>query len=368
MKIGGKQYRSIWVDEADVSVIKAIDQVALPFELRISELRSVDDVYTAIKDMTVRGAPAIGVAAAYGMYLATLEMTPLETPRDYLRNAGSYLISCRPTAVNLAWAVREMLAGLDGIKDLATLQQKSLELANGIAEFEIGNCRSIGKHGVELIKKISREKNGETVNILTHCNAGWLACVDWGTVTAPVYMARDLGIPVHVWVDETRPRNQGARLTAFELGEEGIPNTLVTDNAGGHLMQHGLVDIVFSGSDRTTSTGDVANKIGTYLKALAARDNNIPFYAALPTSTIDMSIRDGLREIEIEERDPGEVTMVTGMAGDKTSAVRICKENTVVSNFGFDVTPARLVSGLITEKGVCAATENEIKRLFSEKI
>lgn len=368
MKIGNKHYRSIWVDENDSSVIKVIDQERLPFFIEIRELRSVEDVYNAIKDMTVRGAPAIGAAAAYGMYLATLEISGLSNTGDHLANAARYLSSCRPTAVNLAWAAGRVLDSLQGISQVEELQAVALQKAGEIAENEINNCREIGKHGLKLLEEISRRKGGETVNILTHCNAGWLACVDYGTVTAPIYLAHEKGIPVHVWVDETRPRNQGARLTAFELGEENIPHTLITDNAGGHLMQHGMVDIVLAGCDRATVTGDVANKIGTYLKALAAYDNGIPFYIALPSSSIDFTIRDGLSEIEVEERNPEEIIYVTGLSGGEMRDVRISPERTKAANFGFDITPSRLIKGLITEKGVCGATENEIKELFSSKI
>lgn len=362
-----KNYQSIWLDETDPSIVKVIDQQKLPFSFEIKDLRSVDDIYNAIGDMTVRGAPLIGATAAFGIYLATLEITHSTNIRDHLLNAARYLISCRPTAVNLSWAVKYVMDQLSPDLSPEMLSEKSKSAAIAICEIEKENCLQIGKHGLPLIQKISSRKNGEPVNILTHCNAGWLACVDYGTATAPIYLAHQMGIPVHVWVDETRPRNQGAKLTAWELGENGVPHTLIPDNTGGHLMQQKMVDIVITGSDRTTRTGDVANKIGTYLKALAAKDNKIPFYCALPSSSIDFTITDGLKEIVVEERDPEEVTTISGFGGGSIQTVRICPENTVAANYGFDITPARLVTGLITEKGICNADEEDIKKLFSEK-
>lgn len=367
MRIGDKYYQSIWIEESDCSVIKVIDQEKLPFEFEIRELRTVEDIFNAIKDMTVRGAPVIGVAGAFGMYLATLELSPRSNIRDHLTNAARYLISSRPTAVNLSWAVNRVLEKIINITPLEELEKISLAEAKEIHAHEIDNCMKIGNYGLKIIEEISSRKRGETINILTHCNAGWLACVDYGTVLSPVYFARDKKIPVHVWVSETRPRNQGARLTAYELANENIPHTLIADNTGGHLMQHGMVDLVIAGCDRATKKGDIANKIGTYLKALAAKDNSIPFYIALPSSSIDFSISDGISEIEVEERDPSEVTQVSGFAGGKIMSVRICPDETKAVNFGFDITPARLVTGLITEKGICGAAELEIKNLFSEK-
>lgn len=367
MNISDRHYRSIWTEKADPGVVKVIDQERLPFFFEIKELRSVEDVYNAIKDMTVRGAPAIGVAGAYGMYLATLEISTLTVIHEHLANAARYLSSSRPTAVNLSWAVGKVLSKLEGITDPDLLIGISLSTAEEIAEEEIENCRKIGEHGIKIIEEISSKKNGNPVNILTHCNAGWLACVDIGTVMAPVWLAHERKIPVHVWVDETRPRNQGARLTAWELGNENIPYTLISDNTGGHLMQHGMVDVVITGSDRATRQGDVANKIGTYLKALAAKDNGIPFYAALPSSTIDFSLRDGLMEIPVEERDSSELKEVTGYADGKIISVRICPDDAKAINFGFDITPARLVTGLITERGICKAEEMEITKMFSDK-
>jgi methylthioribose-1-phosphate isomerase len=366
MKIGNQHYHTIWIDENDPSVVKVIDQTKLPFFFEIKDLRTVDDVYAAIEDMTVRGAPLIGAAAAFGIYLATLEINNHTNVREHLSNAARYLISCRPTAVNLAWAVNYSLAKLRYDQSPDTLMKISLTSALEICEMEIENCRQIGIHGLKLIEAISTEKKGKPVNILTHCNAGWLACIDYGTVTAPIYLAHEKGIAVHVWVDETRPRNQGAKLTAYELGQNGVPHTLIPDNSGGHLMQHNKVDIVIVGSDRTTSWGDVANKTGTYLKALAAFDNKIPFYSAFPSTTIDFKISDGVKEIQIEERNPDEVTNITGIADGKIQTVRICPEGTIAANYGFDVTPARLITGLITEKGVCGATEKDIKEMFQK--
>jgi methylthioribose-1-phosphate isomerase len=367
MLVCNKNYQSIWPDESDPSVVMVIDQQKLPFFFEKRELRSVEDVYGAIKDMTIRGAPLIGAAGAFGIYLATLEITSLTNVDQHLANAARYLISCRPTAINLSWAVNYVLDRLKIGSSAPSLSSAALKAAMEICEIEKENCRQIGKHGLKLIEKISKRKKGKPVNILTHCNAGWLACVDFGTATSPVYFAHDKGIPVHVWVDETRPLNQGARLTAWELGNYGVPYTLIPDNTGGHLMQHGMVDIVIVGSDRTTRAGDVANKIGTYLKALAAYDNRIPFYSALPSTSIDFNIRNGLSEIPVEERDPGEVKTVTGFADKKILSVRICPENATAVNYAFDVTPAKYITGLITEKGICRATEKDIKEMFSDK-
>jgi methylthioribose-1-phosphate isomerase len=367
MKIGNKNYQTIWLDESDPAVVCVIDQQKLPFFFEIKELRSVDDVFCAIEDMTVRGAPLIGAAGAFGIYLATLEINLHTNIRDHLSNAARYLISCRPTAVNLSWGVNYVISRIEEESDFRLLSRKALEAVNEICELEKENCRQIGNHGLKLIENISRKKKGEPVNILTHCNAGWLASIDYGTATAPIYLAHEKGIAVHVWVDETRPRNQGAKLTAWELGQNKVPYTLIPDNSGGHLMQQKMVDIVIVGSDRTTRTGDTANKTGTYLKALAAHDNKIPFYCALPSTSIDLSISDGSSEIIIEERDPDEVKYITGYSGGKMEKVLICPENARAVNYGFDITPARLITGLITEKGICRATEKAIEELFSEK-
>ncbi len=367
MKIGDLQYQSIWLDSNDDTSVCVIDQRLLPFELKIVSITSVEETFKAINNMTLRGAPLIGAAGAFGMYLATLEITSRTRIKEHLENAARYLISSRPTAVNLEWAVGRQLKFLTGLDSKKELIEKSRKLALEITEKEIDNCKLIGEQGLTLIEELSKLKAGETVNILTHCNAGWLACVDYGTATAPIYMAHDKGIKVHVWVDETRPRNQGARLTAYELGSHGVPHTLITDNAGGHLMQRGEVDMVIVGSDRTTARGDVANKIGTYLKALAARDNNIPFYAALPCSSIDRSISDGLEEIVVEERDEKEVTHIEGAYNDQVIEVRLAPEGTRASNYGFDITPARLIKGIITEKGIIDASVKGISSLFTDK-
>ncbi len=368
MRVGNKNYQSIWLDESDSSVVRVIDQQKLPFSFEICELRSVEDVYNAIKDMTVRGAPLIGASGAFAIYLATLEMSSATDPRHHLDNAARYIVSCRPTAINLSWSVNYVMKKISGRPPGKSFSETALEAALEICSMEIENCRSIGKHGLQLIEEISKKKNGAPVNILTHCNAGWLACIDLGTVTAPIYFAQDAGIPVHVWVDETRPRNQGSRLTTWELGQAGVPHTLIADNAGGHLMQHGMVDIVLVGCDRATRRGDVANKIGTYLKALAAHHNNIPFYSVFPSTSMDFGISDGITEIPVEERDPEEVTTISGISGKDVVTVRLCPEKTSAANYGFDVTPAGYITGLITERGICKAEEKEIIKMFSDKL
>ena len=367
MLIGEEHYESIWLDKDDDTRVMIIDQGKLPFKFETVSLRSVDDVYNAIQNMNLRGAPLIGAAGAFGMYLACLEITNLSKLEDHLRNAATYLVSSRPTAINLEWAVKIQLQKLAGENSKEKLCNKARRTAVEICNIEKENCRKIGLHGLEIIKEISQEKKGKPVNILTHCNAGWLACIDYGTATAPVYLAHESGINVHVWVDETRPRNQGARLTAWELGSHGIAHTLITDNAGGHLMQKGMVDLVITGSDRTTRKGDVANKTGTYLKALSAMDNNIPFYVALPSSTIDLEMADGIQEIPVEQRSEDEVTHIEGFYNNNIINARICPEDTRAANYGFDITPARLVTGLITERGICKASEAGIKKLFSYK-
>jgi len=362
MRIGGIHYRSIWMDE-DQEVVKVIDQQKLPFEFKVFEMHCAEDAVRAIREMVVRGAPLIGVTAAYGIYLAGVHSAG-GLWRDDIRLAADRLVAARPTAVNLKHAVERMLGVMDGESSREEAVGMSLHLAAGMAEEEVNRCRQIGEHGVHLIEEIYR-KTGREVQILTHCNAGWLACVDYGTATAPVYLAHDRGVPVHMWVDETRPRNQGARLTAFELKEHGVPHTVIVDNAGGHLMQRGEVDMVLVGSDRTTRTGDVANKIGTYLKALAARDNQVPFYVALPSSSIDFNMERG-GDIPIEHRDACEVEYVDGW--DETTGkplrIRVVTEGSGISNPGFDVTSARLVTGLITERGICQASEKGIRTLL----
>jgi methylthioribose-1-phosphate isomerase len=369
MKVNGQPYRSIWLKPDDPNVVQIIDQRHLPHRFVIEELRTVEQAADAIQEMHVRGAPLIGATAAFGVCLAALgaPKTSSESFKDTLFKGAKQLGETRPTAVNLVWALEHMLGV--AAEDAASFDEKCDRLrqaAQDLADAEAEACRMIGEHGVELIADLSDKKGGGPVNILTHCNAGWLACVDYGTATAPIYAAHDRGIPVHVWVDETRPRNQGARLTAWELGQHGIAHTVVVDNVGGHLMQHGMVDLVLVGSDRTTHTGDVANKIGTYLKALAAKDNQIPFYVALPSSTIDWHLSDGLKEIPIEQRDSGEVKTIQGLHDGEIKQVLLTPETSPAANYAFDVTPSRLVDGLITERGICPASREGTLELFPE--
>ena len=366
MKVDGKDLRTIWL-EPDEKTVKIIDQRRLPHEFILVDLHTVDDVITAIKDMYVRGAPLIGATGAYGVYLAALNAPRHPVEDTYLIAECDRIKAARPTAVNLSWAVDTVLAAVLQVSPADKRIPTARDQAASISEQEVENCKNIGQHGLSLIEAISRRKKGRQVNILTHCNAGWLACIEHGTATAPIYAAYDNGIDVHVWVDETRPLNQGNRLTAWELGKHGVNHTIITDNAGGYLMQQGKVDIVIVGTDRTTGTGDVANKIGTYLKALAARDNNIPFYVALPSSTFDWNLQDGVKEIPIEERDPDEIRYIEGLAKDKTMRVLICPEESAAVNYAFDVTPAKLVTGFITERGICKATEDDIRQLFPER-
>lgn len=363
MKVEEKSTRTIWLGEDGASV-EIIDQTALPHRLETVTLHTYEDAALAIKDMLVRGAPLIGATAAYGFALAMRQ----DATDQGMDDAYDCLIATRPTAVNLRWALDDMRTLLQG-QPAKDRERIAYRRAADICEADIEICAAIGRYGLPLIEAAAaRKPQGEAVNILTHCNAGWLACVDWGTATAPIYMAHDAGLPVHVWVDETRPRNQGAALTAWELGQHGVPYTLITDNAGGHLMQRGLVDLCIVGTDRTTSQGDVCNKIGTYLKALAAQDNHVPFYVALPSTTIDWSIRDGVAEIPIEQRGPEELTRVTGRTADnEVVSVAIAPDSAPVRNDAFDVTPARLVSGLITERGVVDASAEALQRLFPEK-
>jgi len=357
--------QTIWYNK-EKNLVETINQRYLPFQKLIVEIQTLDETRFAITDMIVRGAPLIGVTAAYGMYLAALNFSGTDFIAE-MQRAADWLKSSRPTAVNLAFAVDEALGVVSDQKTVSENIQSLFVHAETLKQCEIAFSKNIGLHGLELIKSISKKKNGEPVQILTHCNAGRLACVELGTATAPIYLAHEAEIPVHVWVDETRPRNQGARLTAWELGEAGIPHTIIPDNAGGHLMQHHMVDLVIVGSDRTTLNGDVANKIGTYLKALAAADNGVPFYAALPSTTIDWNMNDGIAEIPIEQRDGREVSMMEGMLNNEVHEFRILPEKSPVANYGFDVTPARLVTGLITERGVCKATREGILSLFPEK-
>jgi methylthioribose-1-phosphate isomerase len=347
--------------------VQLIDQRRLPHEFVIEDVASVAQMAAAIKEMHVRGAGLIGAAAGYGMYLAALEASRESDFDAALLRSAEVLKSTRPTAVNLAWAVERQLRAIHNEKSAEAGIARAFRTAREIADEDAEYCRRIGEHGVGLIRRLHRKKKGGTVHILTHCNAGWLAFVDHGSATAPIYAAHDAGILVHVWVDETRPRNQGAKLTAWELGEHGVAHTVVADNAGGHLMQHGMVDMVIVGTDRTTFTGDVANKIGTYLKALAAKDNRVPFYVALPSSSFDWEMRDGTKEIPIEERGSEEVKYADGLADGKRAEVLITPENSPAANYAFDVTPRRLVTGLITERGICKATESGVLALFPER-
>ncbi len=355
MKIDGKSYKTIWFEN---NLVKIIDQTKLPHQFIIKDLKTVKDTINAIKKMEVRGAPLIGATAAYGLVLSIIENNDL----SFLKKSSIELIASRPTAINLKWAVDRMMKKLSGVNDKDILKI-ALDEAKAITEEDINFCKNIGLNGLKIIENIANKKK-DTVNILTHCNAGWLATIDWGTATSPIYHAHQKGIKIHVWVDETRPRNQGANLTSYELNEEGISNTVITDNSGGILMQRGQVDLCIVGTDRTLSNGDVCNKIGTYLKALAARDNNIPFYVALPSSTIDWKIKDH-RQIPIEERNSEELSYMEGVDdNNKITKVRIYPKKSKSLNLAFDITPAKFVSGLITEKGVCEASEKGLKGLF----
>jgi len=365
MIVDGQQMRPIWLEESS-QVVKVIDQRKLPHNLVIAELTTVDKVIEAIQDMYVRGAPLIGATGAYGVYVAAINTLGASGKESDFGAECERIKAARPTAMNLSWAVDRVVAELSQIEKADQKIALAKTAAAQIAELEAENCRQIGLAGLELVKAISKAKGGKPVQILTHCNAGWLACIEYGTATAPMYAAHDAGVDIHVWVDETRPLNQGTRLTAWELGQHGIAHTIITDNAGGHLMQHGMVDMVIVGTDRTTRTGDVANKIGTYLKALAAKDNHIPFYVALPSSTFDWQARDGVRDIPIEERDPDEVHFIAGELEGRQRKVRVSPVDSPAANPAFDVTPARLVTGLITERGICKADESEILRLFPE--
>ncbi len=370
MKINNKHYHTIWVDDENTQLIQVFDQRFFPHEIKTFDITNTDEAAFAIKEMVVRGAPLIGVTAAYGMYLGCIEAKDRSDRQGYLTQVANKLNATRPTAVNLSWAIKEIQQALSVSDDPDEKIAIALAKANQIKQDDIEVCYRIGQHGLKIIQTIAARKNRDgtkPVNILTHCNAGWLATIDWGTATAPIYQAHEAGINVHVWVDETRPRNQGANLTAFELNQQNVPHTLINDNTGGHLMQHGMVDLVLVGTDRTARNGDVANKIGTYLKALAAHDNQVPFYVALPSSTLDCSIENGVRDIPIETRDEKEVKYIQGRVNGEIKSVLLCPETTPAANYGFDVTPAKYVTGLITERGVCAASEEGIKQLFPEK-
>ncbi|QIG93428.1 S-methyl-5-thioribose-1-phosphate isomerase [Bradyrhizobium sp. 6(2017)] len=363
MKVDGRHFRSIWL-EPDGWSVGAIDQRRLPHEFVVARLTTADEAGEAISSMLVRGAPLIGATAAYGMALAIRA----DASDAALARAGQMLMATRPTAINLKWAIDEMQRALAPLAASARADA-AYARAREIADEDVEINRDIGRHGLGLIEQIAATKRpGEPVNVLTHCNAGWLATVDWGTATSPIYQAHDRGIPVHVWVDETRPRNQGASLTAWELGHHGVPHTVIPDNTGGHLMQHRMVDLAIVGTDRVAANGDVCNKIGTYLKALAAHDNGVPFYVALPSPTIDFRIDDGIKQIPIEQRAAAEVTHLTGRTADgRIETVRVVPDGSSVANFGFDVTPARLVTGLITERGVLNASRAALASAFPER-
>lgn len=370
MKVNGKPCRTIWVAPHNARSVQIIDQRWLPHRFVVEDITSVADMATAIQDMHVRGAGLIGAAAGYGMYLAALAapQQSIAVFMDALQSDSRSLQATRPTAVNLEWALARQLDALRAAPPQIDVRiELARTTAQAIADEDAEYCRRIGVHGQALLAEISARKGGAPVNVLTHCNAGWLAFVDYGTATAPVYAAHDAGVAVHVWVDETRPRNQGARLTAWELGQHGVPHTVIADNAGGHLMQHAQVDIVLTGTDRTTYTGDVANKIGTYLKALAAHDNGVPFYVALPSSTFDWRMRDGVREIPIEQRAAHEVRTISGWHVDQEVEVLLLPEGSAAANYAFDVTPARLVTGLITERGICSASAAGVLGLYPER-
>ncbi len=360
MLINNKNYRTIWLSE-DKKTINIIEQRFLPFKFIIEEIKTANQMAVAIKDMHLRGAPLIGVAASYGIYLAALEASKKKNYNDYIKDASIMLEQTRPTAINLKWAIARQMNELSKVKSIEEKISASLNLAEKIADEEAECCRQIGLNAIGLIEEISKRKKNAPVEILTHCNAGALACVDHGTATSPIYEAKRRNIPVHVWVDETRPRNQG-KLTSWELEQSNIPNTVICDNTGGHLMQNGKVDIVIAGSDRTTPNGDAANKIGTYLKALAAKDNNIPFYIALPSSTIDWTLINGGKMIPIEERNEDEVLYIEGLINDKIETVRLFSDKTKAMNYSFDVTPARLITGFISEKGICQP--NKLREFF----
>jgi methylthioribose-1-phosphate isomerase len=363
MKVMGHDTRSIWVDDDGLGVM-VIDQTALPHAFETRRLAALPDAVTAIRDMWVRGAPLIGATAAYGVALALND----DDTDHGLQDACQKLIAARPTAVNLAWAVEEMHRLLSPLIPSERLHA-AYAAAAAIADEDVAINAAIGNHGLRLIRRLAETKGGKPLNIMTHCNAGWLATVDWGTATAPIYKAHEAGVPMHVYVSETRPRNQGAFLTAWELANHGVPHTVVVDNAAGHLMQHGEVDLVIVGTDRTTARGDVCNKIGTYLKALAAKDNGIPFYVAAPSPSIDFTMRDGLREIPIETRGSEEVTHIVGLAEDGSRVrVRLTPADSPAVNHGFDVTPARLVTGLITERGIIDANERALAEAFPERL
>jgi methylthioribose-1-phosphate isomerase len=366
VKVGGKHFRTIWRKPDDKRVVQLIDQRFLPHDFVVEEICSVEQMATAIRQMHVRGAGLIGASAGYGMYLAALEAAQRDSFDEHIARAAAQLRATRPTAVNLSWAIERQLQSIAAGRTSDEKVASALRTADLIADEDAKHCGMIGQHGLQLIRQIAKTKRNKPVNVLTHCNAGWLAFVDYGSASAPIYAAHDGGLPLHVWVSETRPRNQGSKLTAWELGQHGVPHTVIADSAAGHLMQRGEVDLIIVGTDRTTYTGDVANKIGTYLKALAAKANNVPFYVALPSSSIDWKMRDGVNEIPIEERGAEEVKNADGWRDGQQIAVRIAPDKSPAANYGFDVTPRELVTGLITERGICEANENSIRSLFPE--
>ncbi len=369
MEVNGHHYRTIWIDSSSPQVVKIIDQTKLPCIFEIKKVRTYHEMIKSIKDMEVRGAGLIGASGAFGMYLAALKAPSDKGFMSFIREAALQLKQSRPTAINLEWAVDKVEKAIERAGSKDEKLEAALKAAQEIADEDAEIGRKIGVNGLKLIEETSRSKKSKTVNILTHCNAGWLAFVDYGSALSPVYAAHNKGLDVHVWVDETRPRNQGAFLTAWELSKAGVPHTVITDNEGGLLMQKGMVDMVIVGSDRTTHTGDVANKIGTYLKALAARDNNIPFYAAVYSSSFDWVIKDGIKDIPIEQRHDDEVRFITGMnKSGRLTKVAVVPEASPVSNNAFDVTPARLVTAIITERGICQANKDSIAALFPDKI
>ena len=366
MNVNGKRYRTIWLKEDDPSTVQIIDQRYLPHRFTVGDLRNYTEASFAIQEMLVRGAPLIGATAAWGLYLAALEARESDRQLSVIEQAANELLQTRPTAVNLRWAVGRTLHAIRQATDNQGRVNVARQEAQAICDEDVEICKKIARHGLSLIEEIARTKSREPVNILTHCNAGWLATIDWGTAMAPIYLAHQRSVPLHVWVDETRPRNQGAYLTAWELAQHGIPHTVIVDNAGGHLMQRGQIDICITGTDRTTRTGDVANKIGTYLKALAAHDNHVPFYVALPSTSIDWEIGDGITQIPIEERSSKEVSHIRGFDDERLRTVRIIADNTPVRNYAFDVTPARLITGFITERGTCEASQEALEALFDD--
>jgi methylthioribose-1-phosphate isomerase len=365
VRVGGKHFRTIWRKPEDERVVQLIDQRFLPHEFVIEEVRSVEQMATAIRDMHVRGAGLIGASAGYAMYLAALEAARRDSFDEHMSRAAAQLRATRPTAVNLSWAIERQVKNIAAGKTADEKVALALRTADLIADEDAEHCGMIGQHGLALIRQIAETKR-KAVNVLTHCNAGWLAFVDYGSATAPIYAAHDSGLPLHVWVTETRPRNQGSKLTAWELAQHGVSHTVIADSAAGHLMQRGEVDLVIVGTDRTTYTGDVANKIGTYLKALAAKANDVPFYVALPSSSIDWKMRDGVKEIPIEQRGGEEVKSADGWCDGQQIAVQIAPDKSPAANYGFDVTPRELVTALITERGVCEANEKSIRSLFPE--